>query len=74
MEGKAVPIVDWIKSNVPPLTWTIIKLKYLDVFMDAKIAPSKIDETTIFNDKMIQCINETLEEKFNKRIPTSLTG
>lgn len=73
MEAKAIPIVRWIQNNVPPLTWTTIKLKYMTVFLDAKISPSKIDDSTIFNSQLIGCINQTLREKFNKELPLYLT-
>lgn len=73
MEVKAAPIVQWIQGNVPPLTWTTIKLKYMSVFIDAKISPSKIDDSTMFNPQLISCINETLRDKFNKEIPVYLT-
>lgn len=73
MEVKAAPIVHWIQSNVPPLTWTTIKLKYMSVFVEAKISPSKIDDTTTFNSQLIGCINQTLKDKFDKQLPTYLT-
>ena len=73
MTVKAAPIVDWISDNLPALTWTTIKLKYMDVFIQAKISPSKIDDSTVFNGQIVGCINEALLEKFNTQLPKSLT-
>lgn len=72
MQGKAAPIVEWITQNVPPLTWTTIKLKHMNLFVEAKISPSKIDDQTIFNADIINCINDSLREKFGKEIPSNL--
>jgi len=74
MEVKAAPIVEWITSNVPALTWTTIKLKYMDVFIEARVSPSKVDDSTLFNPKIISCINEALNEKFNMQLPKNLTA
>ncbi len=73
MEVKAAPIVDWITNNVPALTWTTIKLKYMDVFVAARVSPSKIDDSTLFNAQIVSCINEALSEKFNLQLPKELT-
>ena len=74
MDVKAQPVISWIKENVPALTWTTIKLKYMEVFIKAKVSPNKVDENTVFNEEIISCINKSLKEKFNKELPRSLTS
>ena len=69
MAVKASIIINWVDTNLPPLTWRIVVMKQMKLLMTHKIFPAKIDEHTLFNDEIILGIRETLKKDYNKDLP-----
>jgi hypothetical protein len=69
MQVKAKSVVDWVEENLPPLSWQIIVMQNMKLFIKHKTPPSKFDETTLLNVEVIQGISNTIKERYKKELP-----
>ncbi len=69
MEVQGTKVVDWVKTNLPPLSWQILTMQNMKVFLKHKISPSKIEDHTRFNAEIIACLSVSIKDKYNKELP-----
>jgi hypothetical protein len=69
MEIRAKVLVEWVNENLPPLSWQIIVMQNMKVFIKHKVAPSKFDDQTLLNAEIIQSINLCIKERYKKELP-----
>ena len=69
MEVRAKTLVAWVNENLPPLSWQIIVMQNMKVFIKHKVAPSKFDDETMLNAEVIQSINLSIKERYKKEFP-----
>jgi hypothetical protein len=69
MEVRAKVLVDWVNENLPPLSWQIIVMQNMKVFIKHKVAPSKFNDDTVLNDDIICTIGLCIKERYKKELP-----
>jgi hypothetical protein len=69
VEVAAKEIVDWVEQNLPPLSWQIIVMQNMKVFMKHKVTPSKFNDTTMLNADVVRSIGLLIKERYNKELP-----
>jgi hypothetical protein len=69
MEIHAKTLVDWVNQNLPPLSWQIIVIQNMKVFIKHKVAPSKFNDQTILNAEIIHSIGQCIKERYKKELP-----
>lgn len=72
MEVRAKAIIDWVDENLPPLSWQIIVMQNMKVFVKHKIAPSKFDDKTMLNADIVESINLSIKERYQKELPSTI--
>jgi hypothetical protein len=72
MQVRAKAIVNWVEHNLPPLSWQIIVMQNMKMFIKHKLQPSKFDEATFLNVEVVQSIGACIRERYNKELPTTL--
>jgi hypothetical protein len=72
VEVRAKAIVSWVEANLPPLSWQIIVMQNMKVFIKHKVAPSKFDEHTMLNADVVQSIKVLIKERYQKDLPTTI--
>ena len=73
MEVRAKDIIDWVDENLPPLSWQIIVMQNMKVFIKNKITPSKFDDQTTLSQDVVQSINLCIKERYQKELPSTMT-
>jgi hypothetical protein len=63
--------MSWVEENLPPLSWQIIVMQNMKVFLKNKAAPSKFDEHTLLNAEIVQSINLCIKERYKKELPST---
>ena len=66
---RAKAVVEWVEQNLPPLSWQIIVMQNMKIFIKHKVSPSKFDEQTLLNAEIIQSINLSIKERYQKELP-----
>ena len=69
MEVRAKTVVDWVNQNLPPLSWKIIVMQNMKLFIKHKVAPSTFDDETVLNAEIIHSINMSIKERYKKELP-----
>jgi hypothetical protein len=64
--------MDWVEQNLPPLSWQIIVMHNMKVFVAHKVAPSKFDEHTLLNADVVRSIGLSIKERYQKELPSTL--
>jgi hypothetical protein len=72
VEVRAKAIVNWVEENLPPLSWQIIVMQNMKVFLKHKVAPSKFDEQTMLNADVVLSIKLLIKERYQKDLPTTI--
>ena len=72
MQIKALKVVTWVDTNLPPLSWRIIVMKEMKLLLKHKISPAKIDESTYFNEEIVSALKLHIKEKYDKEMPSFL--
>jgi len=72
VEVRAKAIVDWVDANLPPLSWQIIIMHNMKVFVKNKIAPSKFDDQTMLSADIVKSISLSIKERYKKELPSTL--
>ncbi len=70
MPVKANTIIKWIDQELPPLSWGVISIKLMKVFVQNNISPRAIDDTTMFNDEIVKQLQDLIKKTYNKDMPT----
>ena len=65
--------MDWVDENLPPLSWQIIVMQNMKVFIRNKITPSKFDDKTMLNADVVRSINLSIKERYQKELPSTMT-
>jgi hypothetical protein len=73
VEVRAKDIIDWVDENLPPLSWQIIVMQNMKVFIKNKITPSKFDDQTTLSQDVVQSINLCIKERYQKELPSTMT-
>jgi len=73
MEVQAIKVMSWVNANLPPLSWNIIVMQNMKVFMKYNVFPSKIANDTKFNAEIIATINASIKERYKKELPSTLS-
>jgi hypothetical protein len=69
MDVKAKSVVEWVESNLPPLSWQIIVMQNMKVFLKHKISPSKFTDSTLLNPEIVRSINQSIKERYQRELP-----
>jgi hypothetical protein len=72
VEVRAKAIMNWVDENLPPLSWQIIVMQNMKVFVKHKITPSKFDDQTMLSADIVQSINLSIKDRYKKELPTTL--
>jgi hypothetical protein len=72
VEVRAKAIVEWVEANLPPLSWQIIVMQNMRMFIKHKVTPSKFDDKTMLNADVVQSINLVIKERYKKELPASI--
>jgi hypothetical protein len=72
VEVRAKAIMNWVDENLPPLSWQIIVMQNMKVFVKHKITPSKFDDQTMLSADVVQSINLSIKDRYKKELPTTL--
>jgi hypothetical protein len=73
MDVQAEKVVNWIDSNLPPLSWRIIAMKQIKLLISNKISPAKIDDKTYFNEVIMNAIRESVKNDYGKDLPNNFS-
>jgi hypothetical protein len=71
MEMRAKVVVDWVNDNLPPLSWKIIIMQNMKLFIKHKVPPSKFDDETVLHAEIIHSISQCIKERYNKELPAT---
>jgi hypothetical protein len=66
---RAKSVIAWVEENLPPLTWQIIVMQNMKVFLKYKVPPSKFTETTELPPEVFASISQCIQERYNKELP-----
>lgn len=69
LETSANQVINWVNDNLPPLSWRIITMENMKVMSKNKIYPSKIDDTTKFNEEVMAGLTRSIKERYQKELP-----
>ena len=69
MQTKAEVIINWVDANLPPLSWRIIAMKQMKLFLKHKISPASINAETRFNEEIIEAIRQLIKADYSKELP-----
>ncbi len=69
MHTKAEVIINWVDNNLPPLSWRIIAMKQMKLFLKHKISPASINSETRFNEEIIEAIRQVIKADYSKELP-----
>jgi hypothetical protein len=69
MQTKAQVIINWVDLNLPPLSWRIIAMKQMKLFLKHKISPASINSETCFNEEIIEAIRLVVKTDYSKELP-----
>ena len=72
MQVKALKVVSWVDTNLPPLSWRIIVMKQMKLLLKNKISPAKIDENTYFNEEIVSALKVHIKAEYNMEMPSFL--
>jgi hypothetical protein len=64
--------MNWVDENLPPLSWQIIVMQNMKVFVKHKVTPSKFDDQTMLSADIVQSINLSIKDRYKKELPTTL--
>ena len=67
---RAKVIMAWVEENLPPLSWQIIVMQNMKVFLKHKVPPSKFTETTELHPEIFESISQCIKERYKKQIPS----
>jgi hypothetical protein len=70
MEAPANQVINWVNENLPPLSWRIITMENMKIMSRNKVFPSKIDNTTRFNDEIMAGIMGSIRQRYQKELPS----
>jgi hypothetical protein len=69
MQTKAQVVINWVDLNLPPLSWRIIAMKQMKLFLKHKISPASINGETYFNEEIIEAIRLLVKTDYCKELP-----
>ncbi|PIB35964.1 hypothetical protein BFP72_11440 [Reichenbachiella sp. 5M10] len=69
MERRASEVIFWIEGNLPPLSWSLIKVHNIKVFLANGIRPTKIEGDTVFNQAVLDELKAFVQAKYSKVMP-----
>jgi hypothetical protein len=69
---RAKAIIDWVDANLPPLSWQVIIMHNMKVFIKNNIVPSKFDDQTVLSDDIVKSISLSIKERYKKELPSTL--
>lgn len=69
MDVPAKVIVDWVNQNLPPLSWQIIVMQNMKVFIKHNVTPSKFTDETVLNPEIVRTISLSIKERYQKELP-----
>jgi len=72
VEVRAKAIVEWVEANLPPLSWQIIVMQNMRMFIKHKVTPSKFDDKTMLSADVVQSINLVIKERYKKELPATI--
>jgi hypothetical protein len=72
METPAKQVIAWVNENLPPLSWQIITVQNMNVFMKNKVLPTQITDSTRFNSEILSSINVSIRDRYKKELPSTL--
>ena len=70
MQVKAQTVIQWMDANLPPLSWRVIAVTQIKLFMDHNIATTKIDASTYFNDEILAALKAQIKKDYKKDLPS----
>jgi hypothetical protein len=70
MQVRAETVIGWIDMNLPPLSWRLIAIKNMKLFVDHNIASTKIDPSTCFNEEILAALKAQVKLDYNKELPS----
>ena len=72
MEVRAKAIINWVEENLPPLSWQIIVMQNMKIFVKHKVTPSKFDDKTMLNADVVRSISLSIKERYQKELPPTI--
>jgi hypothetical protein len=72
MEVRAKLVVEWVEQNLPPLSWQIIVMQNMKIFLKHKVSPSKFTDNTLLHVEIVESINNSIRERYQKELPVTI--
>lgn len=69
--GNGIFIKDFITSHLPPMTWNIIAVKVMKLFVKHKLKVTTIAPTDELPDEIVEAINQILNEQYSTQLPNA---
>lgn len=69
MQAKAETVISWIDANLPPLSWRLIAIKNMKLFVDHNVSSTKIESSTYFNQEILAALKAQVKQDYNKDLP-----
>lgn len=69
MNIEAIKVIGWIEKNLPPLSWSLIKVHNMKTFISNDVQPLKITQDTKFNQEIIQTLKAFIRKKYSAELP-----
>lgn len=69
MNIEAIKVIEWIEKNLPPLSWSLIKVHNMQTFISNDVQPLKITQDTKFNQEIIQTLKTFIRKKYSAKLP-----
>jgi hypothetical protein len=67
---RAKFVVAWVEENLPPLSWQIIVMQNMKMFLKHKVAPSKFTDNTELHPEIFASISQCIKERYQKELPS----
>lgn len=69
--GNGIFIKDFITSNLPPMTWNIIAVKVLKLFVKHKLKATAITPSDELPEEIVEAISQILNEQYSIQLPNA---
>ena len=69
MNTNAQKVVQWIKDNLPPISWNTLVLANVNMFLHNNVKPGKINDDTVFNREIMAFLKSEIKTRYNKDLP-----
>lgn len=68
-KGNGVFIKDFISGNLPPMTWNIVAVKVMKLFVKYKLKATAVTGDDEFPEELVMAIDTILKEQYKTELP-----